>query len=298
MTESTLQLCWEAKCDLGESPVWLEDREALYFVDINKKILCEYGGSGRHQVFALSSKTGSIAPLKSLQGCLILAQENFLTLFSLDPPKEKRILLLAEEPSGNRLNEGKCDAAGRFWVASMNIQESQSTGSLWSIGPDNLINRHLDGFIVGNGIGWSLDNRTMYFTDSHARKIYAFDFDLSSGQIGERRCFAVVPESAGYPDGLTVDLDDYVWSAHWDGGCVTRYKPDGTIDRRIPLPVPRPTSIAFGGRELDSLYITSARQGLTVDQLRRAPLSGSLFRLQCRDIRGLPPMTFAPTSTK
>jgi sugar lactone lactonase YvrE len=278
--------------------VWLQDREALYFVDINKKMLCEYGGNDRHQVFALSSSTGSIAPSRSLQEGLILAQENLLTLFSFDSRKEEPILVLSEEPVGNRFNEGKCDAAGRFWVASMNIEESQSTGSLWSIGPDNLINRHLDGFIVGNGIGWSLDNRTMYFTDSHARKIYAFDFDLNSGQIGGRRCFAVVPESAGYPDGLTVDLDDHVWSAHWDGGCVTRYKPTGEIDMRIPLPVPRPTSIAFGGRELESLYITSAKQGLTADQLRRAPLSGSLFRLQFRDIRGLPPMAFAPTSTK
>ena len=94
MTESTLQLCWEAKCDLGESPVWLEDREAPYFVDINKKILCEHGESGRHQVFVLSSETGSIAPLKSLQDCLILAQENFLTLFSLDPPNGIKIQIL------------------------------------------------------------------------------------------------------------------------------------------------------------------------------------------------------------
>ncbi len=94
MTESTLQLCWEAKCDLGESPVWLEDRESLYSVDINKKILCEYGGSGRHQVFVLSSVTGSIASLKSLQGYLILARENFLTLFSLDPPNGIKIHIL------------------------------------------------------------------------------------------------------------------------------------------------------------------------------------------------------------
>jgi sugar lactone lactonase YvrE len=168
----------------------------------------------------------------------------------------------------------------------------EPTGRIWSLSPDGSMRSHADGFIVGNGFGWSLDNRRMYFTDSEARQILAYDFDLASGTLGNRRCFAMVDSAAGYPDGLVVDADDHVWSAHWDGGCITRYKPDGTVERVVTLPIPRPTSLAFGGPDLQSLFITSARIGLDGPTLHKAPLSGGLFELRLADVKGMQPMVF------
>jgi sugar lactone lactonase YvrE len=145
---------------------------------------------------------------------------------------------------------------------------------------------------VSNGLGWSPDDRRFYFTDSGTRRIYVYDYDIETGAVAGRRTFVALPEGMGVPDGLAVDAEGFVWSAQWDGWCVTRYDPDGRVDRVINLPVPRPTSCAFGGPDLSTLYITSARIRLSAQQLAEAPLSGSVFALATAT-RGLPETPFA-----
>jgi sugar lactone lactonase YvrE len=279
-------VAWASNCLLGESPVWNEDERALYFVDIKGRNLYRWSELGRREIFRLTSETGAI--VRAACGGLIAAQRSGFATLLLDPWSEIAIGAPVIERNENRLNDGKCDAAGRFWVASMDDECKQASGKIWSLELDGTVRCHRGGFVVGNGFGWSSDSRTMYFTDSENRKILAYEFDLLSGSLGASRCFAEIPPEAGYPDGLVVDADDCVWSAHWDGWRITRYRPDGVIDRIIPMPVPRPTSLAFGGDDMQTLFVTSARIGLLPESLDAAPLSGALFTLKFADIRGVP----------
>jgi sugar lactone lactonase YvrE len=159
----------------------------------------------------------------------------------------------------------------------MSMIGEATAGALYRLDSDGQASMIEEGFGTINGIGWSPDDQTIYVTDSLHRVIYAYDFDKAAGAISRKRRFAEVAEDRGMPGGLTVDADGYVWSAHWDGWCVTRYAPDGQIDRVVTLPVPRPMSCMFGGPELKTIFVTTARIRLTSAQLTQAPLSGSVF---------------------
>ena len=189
--------------------------------------------------------------------------------------------------SGNRPNDGKCDRQGRFWFGTMDDSETGFAGSLYKVGAGGALTRMLSGIGVSNGLDWSPDGTIFYYTDSLRRTIWQFPFDTAEGALGERAPFVTLDPHEGAPDGLTVDEDGYVWSAHWDGWRIVRYNPDGVIDRVFELPVPRPTSVCFGGPDLSILYVTSARIGLSPAALERAPLSGGLFSLR-PGVRGLP----------
>jgi sugar lactone lactonase YvrE len=197
----------------------------------------------------------------------------------------------ADRP-GNRFNDGKCDRLGRLWAGTLAIDTTPDQGSLWRLDADGSVHQMERGIHVSNGLGWSPDDRTFYFTDTERQTIYAYDFDLTSGTITNRRPFVVVPEAEGKPDGLTVDAEGFVWCAHWDGWCVTRYDPFGKVERVINLPVPRPTSCTFGGADLQTLFVTSARIRLSAAQLAEAPLSGSVFALET-GVKGMLNFKFA-----
>ncbi len=193
---------------------------------------------------------------------------------------------------GNRFNDGKVDRAGRFWAGTVDMQYTQATGSLYRLDADRSVHRMASGFICSNGIGWSPDNRTMYFTDSMVRTLWAYEFDLKTGELGARRDFARLSDPDGVFDGLTVDSEGFVWVAVWDGWRVIRYAPDGSIDREIRMPVQRPSSCMFGGPELKTLYITSACVELGWKSLKNGPLAGALFALEC-EVAGLPETSYA-----
>ena len=191
-----------------------------------------------------------------------------------------------------RFNDGRCDRRGRFWVGTLHEARQPETAALYRFDPDGRFSEMVGGVTVSNGIAWSVDDRTMYFADSWTRTIFSFDFDLDSGTLHNQRVFAQLPAGCGVPDGATVDAEGFLWSAHFDGGCVTRYAPDGTTDRVIEMPVQRPTSCAFGGEDFNILYVTSASQGLTEQQRIEAPLAGGLFAVDV-GVRGLPEPRFA-----
>jgi sugar lactone lactonase YvrE len=271
-----VQLAVRADAVLGESPVWSPAENALYWVDIKTPRLFRYDVVGNTtRVAPMPEPVGAVA-LRDGGGLIAALRSGFALV---DAHGVAAPVFLSPETGlpNNRFNDGKCDRNGRFWAASMNEGDGKPTGHLYRLSGLKDCARMDSGFVIGNGLGWSPDSRTFYFTDSVARRIYAYDFTLETGAIANRRVFAAIPDDAGFPDGLCVDAAGHVWSAHWDGWRVTRYASDGRIVDVLRMPVPRPTSCAFGGPALDLLYVTSARMDLDAATLAKAPWSGSVL---------------------
>jgi sugar lactone lactonase YvrE len=196
---------------------------------------------------------------------------------------------LAEPEAGRpelRMNDGACDPRGRFWAGSMAYAETPGAGTLYRLDSDGTTTPMVPGTTISNGLGWSADGATLWFADSGEGTVDAFDFDARSGTLSGRRTVITVDPDDGVPDGLTVDADDHVWVAIWDGGQVRRHAPDGELVARVRVPVSRPTSCCFGGADLDTLFISTARKGLTADELRKQPEAGRLFRVDT-GVRGV-----------
>jgi sugar lactone lactonase YvrE len=278
---------------VGESPVWCPAEKVLYWVDITgQKIHRFHPGSGVDDTFHLPEPVTALA-LRS-KGGLVLSLRKKFAFFDLstreltylgDPEKDK---------PDNRFNDAKCDRQGRFWAGTMGDKNWDAPcGALYRLDADGTISCHQTDVICANGMGWSPDNRTMYFTESFRYAIFAYDFDAATGKISKRRVFASLDaKGPGFPDGLTVDAEGHVWSVHNAVGRVVRYTPTGEIERVVELPVPRPCGCAFGGEKLDTLYITTARETLTAEQIAKYPLSGSLFAADV-GVCGLPEAEFA-----
>ena len=195
--------------------------------------------------------------------------------------------------SGVRLNDGRVDRQGRFWVGSLvegPTDPIDATGELYSVAHDGTVRSHFDGIHISNSICWSPSGDTMYFTDTPKREIYAFEFDVETGRLGRRSVFAKTPQGA-FPDGSTVDAEGYLWNAEWGSGKVVRYAPDGRIDSEIDLPVSQATCVAFGGEDLSTLFITTAKVGLSEGALRAEPHAGDVFVYQT-SVRGIPEARF------
>ena len=280
-----------AACSLGEGPVW-DEAGYLWWVDVKAPALHRLDpASGATRRWDMPEPVGSAVLRRS--GGLVVALKQGFALFDPDTGALERLIDPEPDQPDNRLNDGKCDARGRFWAGSMHDPEAEPTGHLYRLDPDLRLTRFDMGFVVTNGPAWSLDGRTFYFTDSAGRHIHAFDFDMESGRLGARRLFAELTPEQGHPDGQCVDAEDHLWTAHWDGGCITRFRPDGSVERVIALPAPRITSCCFGGADLDTLYVTSARIGMTDAQLEAAPLAGGLFAVTGLGVRGAPSARFA-----
>jgi sugar lactone lactonase YvrE len=281
---------WNAACggdaSLGESPLWSHGEGALYFVDIKNPRLFRHDlAAGTTRITSLAETVGAIGLRRD--GGLIAATRSGFAFIKSDGTLSAAFHRPETEGGRNRFNDGKCDRRGRFWAASMDEDEVEATGHLYCLDHEWRCRRAESGFVIGNGLGWSPDDRVFYFTDSARRRIYAYDFDAGEGTIVNRRVFAVIADDAGFPDGLCVDAEGHVWSAHWDGWRVTRYAPDGRVVEILRTPVPRPTSCAFGGEDLATLFVTSARTGLDAAALAQAPLSGSVLAARMA-AKGLP----------
>ena len=275
---------------LGEGPLWDVEHQRLVWVDIlAPAVNTFYPATGRNETVALPRLVGSLA-LRPGGGFVALTQDGLETL-----ELESGALTPVSNPEAhipeNRFNDAKCDRAGRLWAGSMPLDAATPTGALYRFEPDGTWEQMDAGFSVSNGLDWSPDDRTFYFVDTGPGIIYAYDFDLAAGVISCRREFARITPEEGRPDGLTVDAEGYVWCAIWDGWCVRRYAPDGRLDCEVSLPVPRPTSCTFGGDDLKTLFITSARVRLPERSLVDAPLSGGVFAYES-GARGLPATRF------
>jgi sugar lactone lactonase YvrE len=288
-----IRLALDAKAALGEGPVWCPRENALYWVDILEPALKRFvPATGETRSWTMPQLIGSFALRES--GGVVVALRRGIFFFDFATGAVRDVFGAPEEPNDTRFNDGKCDRAGRFWAGTMHFDglPRQPKGSLYRLDADLRCTRMETGIRTSNGLGWSLDNRLMYYTDTRVSRIDVFDFDPATGAIANRRPFAHVPTETGMPDGLTVDAEGCVWSAHWDGWRIVRYAPDGSVARVVKLPVQRPTSVNFGGPDLRTLYITSARDGLDAQALKDQPQAGGIFALET-EVAGLPEPRFA-----
>ena len=284
-------LPWQAI--VGESPVWHPEEESLFWIDIQRRQIHRYHpATSRNDTFDLSEIVTSIG-LRSDTELILTLKKHFAIFNSATSRLEKLAEVEADLP-GNRFNDGKCDPQGRFWAGTMDAADwSAPAGNLFRMDAGRLITKMQTGVICSNGSGWSPDGRTMYYTESFRYALFHYDFDPGTGNISNRRPFVTFDSNGGgFPDGMTVDADGFVWSNLVGLGQIRRYDPKGTLERIIQLPVPRATDCTFGGPSLRTLYITTARETMTPGQLSDAPLSGSLFAVDC-DVSGLPSTPFA-----
>ncbi|GAB4438236.1 MAG: CBU_1789 family Dot/Icm type IV secretion system effector [Anaerolineae bacterium] len=275
---------------LGEGPVWAAEEQALYWIDIWWPALQRWQtDSDEFTQWAMPAPIGSFALRRD--GGALVALKTGLHRFDFETAQLALLANPEADRPDTRFNDGKCDRQGRFWVGSMDDDgESRPVGTLYRLDAGDSLHAVRGQVTVSNGLGWSPDNRTMYYTDSPTRTIVAYDFDPASGGISNERVFA--RSENGFPDGLTVDAEGYVWSARWDGWQVVRHAPDGSVERVVQMPVARPTSCTFGGPELRHLYVTSAGYGLSAADRAAQPLAGSLFVIET-DVAGLPEPRFA-----
>jgi sugar lactone lactonase YvrE len=194
---------------------------------------------------------------------------------------------------GNQFNDGKCDPAGRFWAGTVDFTDFERLGNLYRLDPDLSVHRMLEGVQISNGIAWTLDGTEMYYIDSRLHRVDAFDCDLETGEIENRRVAFHIPEEMGLPDGMTIDGEGMLWIALFKGSRVSRWDPfESRLLQTVDLPVSNVTSCAFDGENLDQLYITTARRWLNAEQLEKQPLAGGLFRAYV-GVTGVPAFEFA-----
>ncbi|MCW7539331.1 SMP-30/gluconolactonase/LRE family protein [Aquabacterium sp. A7-Y] len=286
---------WPAGAMLGEGTCWSPSRQALYWVDILEHRLFRYTPStGLREQWELPDTVSAVAERRDGPGLLITLRRGFAFF---DPDDGGQLELLHEpgdEPAGNRFNDGKCDAEGRFWGATMDFDAKAPTGRLYRFDAQRHCNLVFDlRFPVTNGPTWSADGRTLYFNDTARRDTYAFDFDPASGTLANRRHWHRFGKADGYPDGMTTDAQGRLWMAHWGAGCVTCHDPDSAEELlRVELPTSHITNVNFGGPAMNTLFITSARFGLSEDQRAAQPLAGALFCVET-DATGVAPNRYA-----
>jgi len=281
-----------AHAQIGEGPMWDPRTKLLYWADITGKQLNVFNpADGSNRTFELPDLVTSIAPRTN--GGLILTLRKTIAFFDLDTQKLEILADPEPEKPGNRFNDGKVDRQGRLWAGTMgDVEWDQPLGSLYCF-DGKQARRMEENICCSNGLGWSPDSKTMYFTESFKHRIFAYDFDAATGNIENRRVFVQLPShTAAFPDGLTVDAEGGVWSAQPMFGRIVRYDPAGKVERVIDLPVSRGTSAMFGGDDFATMYITSMRLTLSEEQLAEEPLAGSLFAVK-PGVRGLAEAPFA-----
>jgi sugar lactone lactonase YvrE len=276
---------------LGEGPYWVPEDDCLLWVDIHHGQL--------HRTYFPSGETVTLdlgvasAAFPAMAGGILTAGGSRLALhLPAERGEQWSTRVIAEVPAreGVRFNDAGVDPAGRVWVGSMHIGETEPIGQLLRLDHGGVLTVVVDGITVSNGLGWSPDGSRMYYVDSPVRRVDVFDYDPATGRADSRRPFADLSAFDGVPDGLTVDADGCVWVAIWGGGVLRRLAPDGSQDSVIAVPVSQPTSCAFGGPGMTDLYVTTASVGLTEAELSEQPLAGRLLRLRPGPV-GLPSTT-------
>lgn len=278
--ERKLELVWDGKAELGEGPAWDHRSGQLVWVDIQGKRVHLYDpAQGTNRTIQLDQRVGAAVPRE--QGGLVLALENGFHTLDLETKRLTKLIDPESDKPGNRFNDGKCDGAGRFWAGTMDMKENSPAGALYCLEPDGTLRKAAQGITTSNGLAWSPDQRTMYYIDSPTRRVTAYEFSLETGEIRNPRTIITIPAGEGLPDGMTVDEEGMLWIAQWDGWQVSRWNPDtGAKIDSIPVPAARATSCTFGGPHYDELYITTARIGLSEQELAEQPHAGGLFRLK------------------
>lgn len=290
---SDMELAFDAHAQTGESPTWSEREQALYWIDVEEPALHRFDPkASRDESWKMPSQIGAFALCRS--GAIVAALRTGLVRLRLDEGDYAPLCQPPYNPLRHRFNDGKCDASGRFWVGTMHdplpsashrTEPPAARLHVFTCG-EGLDEKEASA-VIANGLAWSPDSRTMYFADTPAGTIWAFNFDLENAGLSSKSVFAQFSE--GRPDGAAVDNEGFYWCAMYGSGCVIRLSPDGELDRQIELPISQPTMCAFGDADYGTLYVTTASHGVSRE---REPHAGAIFR--CRPgVTGLPASLFA-----
>lgn len=283
----------ESKNLLGEGPVWCAEENALYWLDIKgKSIWRHHPASGKTENWETPEEPGSMALRQNGKG-LITALWNGFRFFDPGTGNFEIIHDHEQDNPNSRFNDGRCDRQGRFWAGTMDDRHADPSGSLYRLDADLGFSVQETGIVISNSTAFSPDGGTLYYCDTPEKEIWAYDLDVDSGDISNKRVFASTKHLQGGPDGSTVDAEGYVWNAMWGGACLIRWAPDGSFDRKIDLPVHNPTCPMFGGDNLDIIYVTSARVELSDAELAAKPLAGNILAVASSGAVGLPEPRFA-----
>jgi sugar lactone lactonase YvrE len=276
---SDAELVIDSQAELGEGPVWDAGAGCLWFVDILRGRVHRFDPVANNvRTFETGSMVGAVAPTE--RGDLMLAVHDGFARLDLGTGQATLFAAVEADRPDQRMNDGKCDPAGRFWAGTMALDERGGAGALYRLDPDGRVHTMLRHVSISNGLDWTADGRVMYFVDSPTQSVDAFDFDVASGAISNRRTLLRIGPAHGTPDGLTLDAEDFLWVALWGGGGVRRFTPDGRLDAVVRLPTMYPTSCAFGGPDLRDLYITTATIRLSDTERADQPKAGGLFRFR------------------
>lgn len=274
----------------AESPLWSPAEVALYWVDTVPGTIYRYDTkTGKRDAWPTPTRLGAIGLRR---GGLIAAIKTGIGFLDTTSGAFEHIVDPEADQPDTRINDAKVDRGGRFWFGYQEDLARTPTGSIYRIDANRTVTKVDDGYTNPNGFAWALDNRTMYVSDTSLRRLYAYDFDVRTGNATNRRVFVQIPEGEGTPDGTTVDSENFVWSARGNGGArIVRYTPEGKVGRTIPIPASHVTNMAFGGPDLKTLYVTSATRNVKPELLASYPLAGKILRLQV-DVAGVPEPTF------
>jgi len=288
----TIQTVLDARARLGECPLWDVDRQQLFWVDVYNHRVHQFDPATGHDRYF---DTGDVVSAIALAGQdrLLIALGDRLAFLNTDTGEMTPLYQTKFPYPKTRFNDGKCDSKGRFWIGS--ISEAPQEAELYRYDPDGSFHRMETGLTISNGLGWSPDQSTFYLTDSAQHKIYAYNFDIETGAIRDRRVLIDLTAEAVEPDGMSIDKQGNLWTALWDGWCIACFDPTGQEIMRIDLPVPRPTSVTFGGAHLTDLYITSASVGLSQKEVQHCFKAGDLFRFSSSSA-GMPTYQFSGAS--
>ena len=278
--KDNVELVLDSKSALGEGAIWNYKTSELIWVNITDKILNFYNPKLKNNKELLTGQMiGTVVPADS--GKMMVALEN--GFYQLDPQSGSKMLIANPEENipGNRFNDGKCDPAGRFWAGTMSTEGKQQAGALYLLDADGSVHKMIENVSTSNGIVWSLDATRMYYIDTPTRKVMAWNYNNTTGEISNPKTAIEVPQELGYPDGMTIDADGNVWIALWGGAAVACWNPEtGELLRTIDVPAKNVTSCAFGDDDLGTLYITTARQGTSEEELEQFPHAGGVFKIR------------------
>jgi sugar lactone lactonase YvrE len=268
----------EIPANLGEGAIWNYQTKTFWWVDIEGRKLNIYDPERKsNTVINVTERIGTVVPAKS--GGAVIALENGIFHLDLETEEMKMICNPLQELDTIRFNDGKCDPAGRLWVGSMSLKFKKGAASLYTVRPDGSYREVFGGVTISNGIIWSNNHKTLYYIDTPLRNVRAWDYNLETGDISNERIVVSIPESMGGPDGMTIDEEGKLWIALWGGNMVGRWDPEtGELIGKVEVPAPNVTSCAFGGPDLDVLYITTAG-GDNQKMKENFPLAGSVFKV-------------------
>lgn len=292
LLKSNVEVVVKHTCLLGEGPVWDMKRQRILWIDILRGDIHEfYPEAETFNTFNVGQLIGSIAICTD--GKLIAALYDGFALIDMEKTEVQFLKDPEEHLPNNRFNEGKCDPAGRFWAGTLPLSEDTPAGNVYALERDFSVTRKIVGVTISNGMAWSLDHEALYYIDTPTFEVVAYNYDKSDGSISNKRTVIKIQKEEGYPDGMTIDSEGMLWIGHWDGWQVIRWDPNtGKPLHRISLPVAKVTSCTFGGKNLQDLYITTARKELSEEELKQQPLAGSTFVIRNCGYTGLPAFEF------